>query len=219
MTTKTIALILGFGLIAACQPEASSKEATLPEQAPGAVTSASAAPEATAAVRKDYTGQLITFRDGGYPISMLELGPAGAVADAEDNLLIYYNDQDQATGGKGDEIQALVGKAVQVAYNELPDPRIIDVMLDGATLIPEDDAYPKPAPAPTDKTATGVMTGSAEPQGDLPTLITLTTADGTVHTFETFTGGTGLPEADGKTVTIRWQVGTKNEFVSVRAAP
>jgi hypothetical protein len=224
MHAFAIPMIAAISLLAACQPAAAPDATAAAPAAAAPAASADATPASPSGAdfsvgTHTFTGTLNRFEDAGYPMFVLEVGPADAPAGDPRNLSILFNDE----GGGGvttvEAIQALSGKPVEATYEVTASVRMLDVSENGTSMLVPEPEFPRPAPAPTDKSITGVLSGIQETEGDLPTELTVTAADGTVVTFEHFVGGSGLENANGKTVTLRYEPDISVNLVALKAAP
>jgi hypothetical protein len=220
---RSVSILIALAALTGCGPATgttSDVPASPDAQASAALPKVNSGTDANLTVgTHTFTGTLHTFMDSGYPMFSLEVGPADAGEGDPRNLSLLFNNE----GGDGslqmDTIQPMVGKPVEVTYEVATSIRMLDV-LDGNTsiLVPEPE-FPRPAPAPTDKTITGVLSGIQEVEGDLPTELTVTAADGSTVTFQHFVGGSGLENANGKTVTLRYADDLDVSLVAIKATP
>jgi hypothetical protein len=171
----------------------------------------------TTAGRHETTGVLHVFRDAGYPMFFLEVGPADAAADDPRNLGILFNNEGEGTALQSEQISPMVGKSVNVTYEVTPEVDVREILQDSRSIHTSPDGSPY-VPAASDQTITGVVSGIMQTEGDLPTRVTITAPDGAKVEFDAFVSGSPLENAEGKTVTLIYTMGTRTDLVGLTLA-
>lgn len=163
-------------------------------------------------VKSTVTGTLVSADDAGYPMFFLNILPAGA---AEPTGYLFNNEAAEIEGG---DINALVGKTVEATVETKKEVGPIDIMMNGKTILPEDDQEMRLMPVEGEKSVTGTLGGAAAvTASDLPDLLTITAKDGTTVSFEYYVDDK-LVAANGKEVTMRYTIDDRSDVVAIKAA-
>ncbi|QTN18852.1 hypothetical protein HZ989_11475 [Brevundimonas sp. AJA228-03] len=187
--------------LAACEAPA-TEPASAPEGASAEAAQAGFAPRTVGT--HSVKGVLLAFEDVSWPAYYdgLEVGPAGAAVGDEGNLKLGSLDPEVGGPVAPATIQPLIGKPVEVRYTVTTEHRMVDLLINGASILPRVEG--EPAPPADAKTIQGVLGGADTESGDLPSELTVKAPDGTSVTFEAFVAGE-MTSANGRTVTLRYE--------------
>lgn len=207
--------ILGLSALAlaGCQAPA-AEPASEPAAAVTQATTAASFGDRTVGTHT-VTGVLHAFDDLGFPTYGLEVGPAGSAAGDAANLQLLALDKNADGAADPALIQPLVGQTVEVRYSVAADKRMVDILLNGTSvLVPVEGETTAPAET---RTITGVLSGAEGESGDLPSTLTVTASDGTAVSFEAFIEP-GMSRANGQTVELKYSDGLDVQLVAITPA-
>jgi hypothetical protein len=193
-TRLMFAGLLALGL-AACQPPAGETPAGPPEAtAPDNVF----APETVGT--HTITGVLLEVR-GEFPSYAVLIGAPEVGPHAGSTVQLDAPHPEAGGSVAPEAFDALLTKAVTVQYSSTAAFAIIDMLVNGTSVrLPvEGQAGP---PADT-LMIEGVLSGADAENGDLPSPLTVTAADGKSVTFVSFIEH-GMARANGQTVTLQY---------------
>lgn len=151
------------------------------------------------------TGKVINVEDSGYPLFTVTIALDGDAGEID----LLANDADlKIAGGMG----SLQGKAVAAQYRNIKEADLIDMRVDGVSVLGEDS----PGRGAKGMTVTGVLSGAdSDTTSDLPDTITVTPPDGAPVQFKYYI----LPEmvaANGKTVEVLYDVREIREIAFIK---
>lgn len=147
--------------------------------------------------------------DGGYPQFTVTVQP-----ESGEPLALYLNAEGGADLG-GQEPSSFSGQTVTAYYATSEDLLLLDVAAAGTRAAAPADGTP--APQPDDQTITGVLSGAdAVTNSDLPGGVTITDAQGAVHSFEHYVTP-DLVALNGQQVTARYRPGERREITLLRS--
>ncbi|MEI7584955.1 hypothetical protein [Runella sp.] len=155
-------------------------------------------------------GILKEVEDSGYPIATL------TIEFPERKFQEYFTINFEET--KGADLQTIrkwVGRYVSFTYNSDLTNALLDVQVDGKSLVSEE----KIELSADAKKVTGILRGAdEETPGDLPGKVTITTSDDTVLSFPFFVTKE-MVEANGKSVTGFYEERTQNTITAIKLLP
>jgi hypothetical protein len=199
-------------MLAGCQPPAPTDAAAPAPEAP----QAPAAPQAADALPLgDFkvTGVLTKVEDGAYPMFVLTVD----TGDGKEPLVLNFNNEDVKKTPADLEIGSLTGKRVAIDYTRKTELDLLTMMLDGKDIRHHDPAYPVPVP---DLSVTGRLDGVTQvTASDLPDVLTVTDSAGKAYEFEAYVSEEAIVAANGKTVTVGYDAGVREDVTAIAPAP
>ncbi len=154
---------------------------------------------------KNILGKLIEVMDMDYPRAFL------TIQDGKNKVSANFNEEgEEGKRFKVAELSKWKKRQVNVFYMEKMNSSVIDIQANGVSILEGGNAEV----LPEYKKLNGTLIAAETTKGDLPTILSLKTADGTVYEFEYFITDKEVAQ-NGKTVEIIYTEVQNNELISI----
>ncbi len=214
---KKIALLFATALIFyACQNTANNGNAASTTATPASTTTTTASttaktqpativPATRKIAEKSITGKLVEAMDMDYPRAFV------TVQAGPDKISANFSEEDP-NAYKIADVKKLLKKQVVMLIVEQKTTSVVEIVANGKSIY-EGGSFEM---QPTYKKITGMLNSKEITTGDLPGMMSLSTADGTIYEFNHFVTGAEAAQ-NGKTVDLYYDEVQNNELISIEA--